>query len=111
MEKLADFLVAAAPGYLDMVYFVSGGSEGVEAALKMARQYFLEIGQPQRHRIIARRQRYHGNTLGALAVGGHAWRPEPFQPMSIAAAHVAPFSEDRKTVLKGQRVSALVESG
>src|SRR3546814_7833782 len=59
MEKLADFLVAAAPGYLDMVHFVAGGSEGVEAALKMARQYFLEIGQPQRHRIIARRQSYH----------------------------------------------------
>ena len=95
MEKLADFLAAAAPGSLDMVYFVSGGSEGVEASLKMARQYFVEIGQPQRHRIIARRQSYHGNTLGALAVGGNAWRREQFQPMLIDAAHVAPCYEYR----------------
>ena len=53
-------------------YFVSGGSEAIEAALKMARQYFVEIGQPQRRHFIARRQSYHGNTLGALAVGGNA---------------------------------------
>src|SRR3546814_14591258 len=57
------------------------------SALKMARQYFLEIGQPQRHRIIARQQSYHGNTLGALAVGGNAWRREQFQP-KIGRAHV-----------------------
>src|SRR3546814_8043755 len=78
-----------------MVYFVSGGSEGVEAALKMARQYFLEIGQPQRHRIISRRQSYHGNTLGALAVGGNTWRRVQFQPLLIDAAHVAPCYEYR----------------
>ncbi len=53
------------PG-IDRVYFVSGGSEAVEAALKLARQYFLEIGEPERRRFIARRQSYHGNTLGAL---------------------------------------------
>lgn len=95
MEQLADLLVEAAPGNLDMVYFVSGGSEGMEAALKMARQYFLEIGQPDRHRIIARRQSYHGNTLGALAIGGNEWRREQFHPMLIDATHVAPCYEYR----------------
>jgi len=95
MEKLADFLVEAAPGTLDMVYFVSGGSEGVEAALKMARQYFLEIGQPERYRIIARRQSYHGNTLGALSIGGNEWRREQFKPLLIDATHVAPCYEYR----------------
>ncbi len=95
MEKLADFLVDAAPGNLDMVYFVSGGSEGVEAALKMARQYFLEIGQPERYRIIARRQSYHGNTLGALSIGGNEWRREQFKPLLIDATHVAPCYEYR----------------
>lgn len=95
MEKLADFLVDAAPGNLDMVYFVSGGSEGVEAALKMARQYYLEIGQPDRYRIIARRQSYHGNTLGALSIGGNEWRREQFRPLLIDATHVAPCYEYR----------------
>lgn len=95
MERLADFLVDAAPGNLDMVYFVSGGSEGVEAALKMARQYYLEIGQPHRYRIIARRQSYHGNTLGALSIGGNEWRREQFKPLLIDATHVAPCYEYR----------------
>ena len=71
-EALADHLVEHAPSGLDHVYFVSGGSEAVEAALKLARQYFVEIGQPQRTHFVARRQSYHGNTLGALAVGGSA---------------------------------------
>jgi adenosylmethionine-8-amino-7-oxononanoate aminotransferase len=53
----------------------------MEAALKLARQYFLERGQPERTRIIARRQSYHGNTLGALATGGNAWRRAPFAPI------------------------------
>ena len=65
------------------MYFVSGGSEAIEAALKMARQYFVEIGQPQRAHFIARRQSYHGNTLGALAVGGNEWRREQFAPLLI----------------------------
>jgi len=90
MEKLAAYLAENAPGDLDMVYFVSGGSEAVETAMKMARQYYLEIGQPARHKIIARRQSYHGNTLGALAVGGNEWRREQFRPMLIDAEHVAP---------------------
>ena len=90
MEALADRLIAAAPGDLERVFFVSGGSEAVEAALKLARQYFLEIGQPQRRRIITRRQSYHGNTLGALAVGGNEWRRRPFQPLLIETSQIAP---------------------
>jgi adenosylmethionine-8-amino-7-oxononanoate aminotransferase len=89
-EQLADALIADAPPGLSSVYFVSGGSEGIEASLKMARQYFLEIGQPQRRHFIARRQSYHGNTLGALAVGGNAWRRQPFAPLLIETAHVSP---------------------
>ncbi|VWB78284.1 aspartate aminotransferase family protein [Burkholderia lata] len=89
-EELADRLVATAPAGLEHVYFVSGGSEAVEAALKLARQYFVEKGEPQRRHFIARRQSYHGNTLGALAIGGNAWRREPFLPLLIEAHHVSP---------------------
>ena len=71
-------LIAHAPPGMSHAYLVSGGSEAIEAALKMARQYFVEIGQPQRRRFIARRQSYHGNTLGALAVGGNEWRRRQF---------------------------------
>jgi len=89
-EDLADFLQQRSPGDLDHVYFVSGGSEAVEAALKLARQYFVETGQPSRRHFIARRQSYHGNTLGALAIGGNAWRREPFLPLLVPAHHVSP---------------------
>ena len=94
-EQLADQLVATAPEGMSHVYFVSGGSEAVEAALKMARQYFVEIGQPQRQHFIARRQSYHGNTLGALAVGGNEWRRQQFKPLLIDATHVSPCYEYR----------------
>ncbi|HEY9539694.1 MAG TPA: aspartate aminotransferase family protein [Kiloniellaceae bacterium] len=89
-ERLADRLVADAPDGLDHVYLVSGGSEAVEAALKMARQYFVEKGEPQRRHIIARRQSYHGNTLGALASGGNEWRRAQFKPLLIETHHVDP---------------------
>ncbi|SPS00823.1 aspartate aminotransferase family protein [Cupriavidus taiwanensis] len=89
-ETLAETLAQAAPGDLDHVYFVSGGSEAVESALKLARQYFVEVGQPARRHFIARRQSYHGNTLGALAIGGNAWRREPFLPLLVPAHHVSP---------------------
>ncbi|MEM5274913.1 aspartate aminotransferase family protein [Cupriavidus taiwanensis] len=89
-ETLARTLAQAAPGDLDHVYFVSGGSEAVESALKLARQYFVEVGQPARRHFIARRQSYHGNTLGALAIGGNAWRREPFLPLLVPAHHVSP---------------------
>ena len=90
LEALAESLIARAPAPLDRVYFVSGGSEAIEAALKLARQYFVEKGEPQRRHLIGRRQSYHGNTLGALAVGGNAWRRQQFQPLLIEAAHVSP---------------------
>lgn len=89
-EQLADLLVAHAPGDLDRVYLVSGGSEAVEAALKLARQYYVELGQPQRKHVIARLQSYHGNTLGALATGGNQWRREPFLPLLVGMSHIAP---------------------
>lgn len=89
-EELADFLAVRAPGDLDHVYFVSGGSEAIEAALKLARQYFVERGETERSQFIARRQSYHGNTLGALAIGGNAWRRQPFLPLLAPAHHVSP---------------------
>ena len=89
-EQLADRLVEDAPPGLDHVYLVSGGSEAIEAALKMARQYFVEKGQTQRRHIIARRQSYHGNTLGALATGGNEWRRAQFRPLLIETHHIDP---------------------
>ncbi|WP_299661988.1 aspartate aminotransferase family protein [uncultured Psychromonas sp.] len=89
-EDLATLLTDLAPNPLNHVYFVSGGSEAVESALKMARQYFVEIGKPQKTQFIARRQSYHGNTLGALAVGGNEWRKEPFRPLLSSVHHISP---------------------
>ena len=90
-EALAEHLVGDEPGGLAYAYFVSGGSEAIEAGIKLARQYFIERGEPQRQRFIARRQSYHGNTLGALAAGGNAWRREPYAPLlSQAFSHVTP---------------------
>lgn len=89
-EALADYLIKATGSAFERVYFVSGGSEGIEAALKLARQYYLEVGEPQRELFIGRRQSYHGNTLGALAVGGNMWRREPFAPLLINVEHIAP---------------------
>jgi len=94
-EELADTLVADAPRGIEHVYLVSGGSEAVEAALKMARQYFVEIGQPERSVFIGRRQSYHGNTLGALAVGGNEWRRRQFAPLLIEVGRVSPCYEYR----------------
>ncbi len=94
-EELAEFLVDRAPDGLERVYFVSGGSEAVEAAIKLARQYQIERGQPSRHRLISRKQSYHGNTLGALAAGGNAWRREPFAPLMIETSHISPCYEYR----------------
>ncbi|MCW5672364.1 MAG: aspartate aminotransferase family protein [Hydrogenophaga sp.] len=111
-EELANVLIDSAPAGMSHVYFVSGGSEAVEAALKMARQYFVEIGQPQRQHFIARHQSYHGNTLGALAVGGNAWRREQFKPLLIDVTHVSPCyayrdrREDESDEQYGQRLVA-----
>jgi len=114
-EELADLLVANAPGGLNHVYLVSGGSEAVEAALKLARQYFVETDQPQRRHVIARRQSYHGNTLGALAAGGNEWRRAQFAPLLAQTTHIAPCYEyrdrraDETPQAYGQRVADELE--
>jgi adenosylmethionine-8-amino-7-oxononanoate aminotransferase len=95
-EELADDLVEHAPEGLGHAFFVSGGSEAIEAALKLARQYFVERGEPQRRFLIARRQSYHGVTLGALAVGGREWQRRPFAPLLIETHHVSPVYEYRE---------------
>ena len=114
-EELAEMLIARAPGNLDRVYLVSGGSEAIEAAIKLARQYFMEQGQPQRRHIIARRQSYHGNTLGALAAGGNEWRRQQFSPLLIGVSHIAPCYEyaerrpDESATDYGDRVAQELE--
>ena len=95
-EQLAERLVDDAPPGISHAYFVCDGSEAVEAALKMARQYFVDTGQPQRRHLIARRQSYHGNTLGALAVTGREWNRAPFEPLLVRATHVSPCYEYRE---------------
>jgi len=115
LEELADTLVGAAPG-MGKVMLLSGGSEAVEAALKLSRQYFLESGEPDRHLFIARRQSYHGNTLGALAVGGNEWRRESFRPLLLAGHHIAPCFEYRERTTTetldeyGERVAVELEA-
>lgn len=110
-EELAEVLISHAPGDLDRVYFVSGGSEAAESAIKLARQYFMEIGQPERRHIIARRQSYHGNTLGALSAGGNEWRRAQFAPILVEMSHIAPCYEyvdrrdDESSFDYGQRVA------
>lgn len=115
-EELADLLIANAPGDLDRVYLVSGGSEAVEAAIKLARQFHVENGQPERKHVIARRQSYHGNTLGALSAGGNAWRRQQFAPLLIDVSHIAPCYEyadrrdDESVADYGQRVANELEA-
>jgi adenosylmethionine-8-amino-7-oxononanoate aminotransferase len=89
-ERLADRLIGGAPGDIDHVCLVSGGSEAVEAALKMARQYFVERGENERRHVVARRQSYHGATLGALATGGNALRRAQFEPLLFETHHIDP---------------------
>jgi adenosylmethionine-8-amino-7-oxononanoate aminotransferase len=94
-EALADLLIANAPGDLDRVYYVSGGSEATEAAIKLARQYWVEKGEPQRSRLISRKQSYHGNTIGALSAGGNEWRRAQFGPLLLDVTHIDPCYEYR----------------
>ena len=114
-EKLADLLIANAPGELDRVLFVSGGSEANEAAIKLARQYFVEKGETNRRFLIARRQSYHGNTLGALAVGGNQCRRKQFAPLLVDVSHISPCFEyadrspEESTFDYGQRVAQELE--
>jgi adenosylmethionine-8-amino-7-oxononanoate aminotransferase len=114
-EQLAELLIEHAPENLERVYFVSGGSEAVEAAIKLSRQSHLENGQTERRHIIARQQSYHGNTLGALAAGGNEWRRAQFDPLLINISHIAPCYEyvlrsDAETAyLYGQRAAQELE--
>lgn len=116
-EELADDLVAHAPQGLEHAFFVSGGSEAIEAALKLARQYFVERGEPQRRFLIARRQSYHGVTLGALAVGGREWQRRQFAPLLIETHHVSPVYEyrerrsDETSEAYGERLAVELEAG
>jgi hypothetical protein len=115
-EQLATTLAQAAPGDLNHVFFVSSGSEAIEASLKLARQFFVERGETQRRHFIARRQSYHGNTLGALAIGGNAGRREPFLPLLVAAHHVSPCYAYREQGMQendaqyAQRLAAELEA-
>jgi adenosylmethionine-8-amino-7-oxononanoate aminotransferase len=90
VERLADDLIADAPAGLTKVFFGSGGSEQMDGTLKLARQYVVDAGEPQRTRFIARRQSYHGGSLGSLGVGGHLKRREPYLPLLASAEHIAP---------------------
>lgn len=115
-EALADYLIEFAPDGIDRVFFVAGGSEAVESALKLARQYVIEKGEPGRHRLISRRQSYHGSTLGALAAGGNAWRREPYAPLLIETSQISPCfeyrgkREDESPVDYGMRVADELET-
>lgn len=83
-EKLAARAAALAPEGLNKVFFVSGGSEATESAMKLARQYALTCGEAQRYKVISRTPSYHGATLGALSVTGYAPMTAPFDPMMNA---------------------------
>ena len=89
-EEYAAELLAFAGKHFDggAVYFTCGGSESVETALKLARQYQVEIGQSQRHQILSRHQSYHGSTLGALSVSGNKRRREMYLPMVREFPHI-----------------------
>src|SRR5690606_38697422 len=89
-EQLAELLARRSPAGLGHVYFLSSGSEAIETALKMARQYHVERGEPSRRHTIARKLSYHGNTLGALAIGGHVGRRALYQPLLVQGHHVSP---------------------
>ncbi len=115
-EALAEHLIKRAPGDLARVYFVSGGSEANETALKLARQFHLENGEPDRYHFIARQQSYHGNTLGALSVGGNAGRRAPYRPLLSPASHIAPCyayrhqAHDESEEAYGRRVADELEA-
>ena len=114
-EELTELLIKHAPGELDRVYLVSGGSEAAEAAIKLARQFHIENGQPERQHLIARKQSYHGNTLGALAAGGNEWRRKQFSPLLINVSHISPcyeyiLREETETAYEyGQRMAQELE--
>lgn len=96
LETAANEMVADTQGVMERVYFVSGGSEAVEASIKMARQYFVDSGKPNKRYFIARKQSYHGNTLGALSLGGNEARKAPYTDILIDANHISACYEYRE---------------
>ncbi len=113
-EQLARLLVDQAPtGFGDgKAAFVGSGSEAMEVALKLTRQYFIEKGEPQRCKFIARNMAYHGNTLGALAVGGHMQRREPYAPMLMEVGRVSPcyaYRQQKSDETEGQYAERLID--
>ena len=115
-EQLAEVMVRNAPGRMARALFVSGGSEATEAAIKLARQYHVERGEPSRHRIVARRQSYHGNTLGALSASGNMARRALYQPYMQDWSHISPCypyrgrSHDETEEQYGRRVADELET-
>ena len=95
-EQLANHLLENAYGEFSQVYFVAGGSEAIEASLKLARQYFFEQGKTDKKYFIARKQSYHGNTIGALSIGGNLWRRKPFDPILVEGHHISACNEYRE---------------
>lgn len=104
--ELAERLAQLAPGDLDRVFFTTGGSEAVESAWKLARQYFRAIGQPQRYKVIARRTAYHGTTLGALAITGLPGFRTPFEPLTPGGVHVRNTNRYRDPLAKDEHAFA-----
>lgn len=87
-EQLAKHLIAHAPQGIDHVYFLSGGSEAIESCLKTARQFWVEKGELSRTKFIARKQSYHGNTLGALSISSSIGRRKKFLPLLTDTIHI-----------------------
>ncbi|MGQ0826037.1 MAG: aspartate aminotransferase family protein [Actinomycetota bacterium] len=104
--ELAARLAELAPGDLDRVFFTSGGSEAVESAWKLARQYFRAIGQGQRYKVIARRTAYHGTTLGALAITGVPALRTPFEPLTPGGIHARNTNRYRDPLAKDETAFA-----
>ncbi|GIU85777.1 MAG: aspartate aminotransferase family protein [Acidimicrobiia bacterium] len=104
--ELAERLARLAPGDLNRVFFTTGGSEAVESAWKLARQYFRAIGQPQRYKVIARRTAYHGTTLGALAITGLPGFRTPFEPLTPGGVHVRNTNRYRDPLGKDEHAFA-----
>ena len=94
---MAAHLLSHSLGDFSQVYFVSGGSEAIESALKLARQYFYEKGKTEKKYFITRKQSYHGNTLGALAIGGNMGRRKPFDPILVEGHYISACNEYRDT--------------
>jgi adenosylmethionine-8-amino-7-oxononanoate aminotransferase len=106
--ELAEKVASLAPGDLNRVFFTSGGSEAVESAIKLARQYFKLEGHPNKYKIIAREIAYHGTSLGALSATGITGLRQPFEPLTPGGYHVPNTNTYRLPF--GMRESELVET-